>query len=59
MYARKIEGQRYDIGDKLGYVKAILDFALARADLRDEVGAYLASLAPERTQPGEPVPALR
>jgi UTP--glucose-1-phosphate uridylyltransferase len=59
MYAREIEGTRYDVGDKLGYVKAILDFALVRSDLRDEVRAYLAVLAPERTQPTQPIPALR
>ena len=58
IYAREIEGKRYDIGDKLGYVKAILDFALARSDLRDGLGEYLATLAAEQTQPLLPVAAL-
>jgi UTP--glucose-1-phosphate uridylyltransferase len=30
-----------DAGDKQGYVKAIIDFALEREDLRGEIGRYL------------------
>ncbi|MCK4860249.1 MAG: UTP--glucose-1-phosphate uridylyltransferase GalU, partial [Candidatus Omnitrophica bacterium] len=41
IYATKIEGIRYDIGDKLSYVKAIIDFALERADLKEEIAKYL------------------
>jgi UTP--glucose-1-phosphate uridylyltransferase len=35
------EGNRYDIGDKVGFIKATLDFALSREDLREEVSAYI------------------
>ena len=41
VYAYKFEGKRYDAGDKFGYVKAIIDFALEREDLREELGRYL------------------
>lgn len=41
VYAYKFEGTRYDTGEKLGYLKTIIDFALDRPDLRDEVRAYL------------------
>ena len=41
VYAYKFEGRRYDAGDKLGYVKAIIDFALEREDLRGEIEKYL------------------
>ncbi|TVX96065.1 UTP--glucose-1-phosphate uridylyltransferase GalU [Cohnella terricola] len=41
VYAYKFEGTRYDTGEKLGYLKTIIDFALERPDLRDEVRAYL------------------
>jgi UTP--glucose-1-phosphate uridylyltransferase len=44
IYALEFEGRRYDTGDKLGFLKATVDFALARADLRDEFRAYLKSL---------------
>ncbi|MGF1437509.1 UTP--glucose-1-phosphate uridylyltransferase GalU [Bacillus thuringiensis] len=34
-------GNRYDIGDKVGFIKATIDFALHRDDIRNEVLAYL------------------
>lgn len=30
-------GRRYDVGDKYGYVEAVIDFALKRDDLKDKV----------------------
>ncbi len=45
MYALEFEGKRYDTGDKLGFLKATVEFALARPDLADEFRAYLKSLA--------------
>ena len=41
VYAYKFKGKRYDAGDKLGYVKAIIDFALEREDLKEEIEKYL------------------
>ncbi|NMX21050.1 UTP--glucose-1-phosphate uridylyltransferase [ANME-1 cluster archaeon GoMg4] len=45
VYACKFRGRRYDAGDKLGYIKAIVDFALEREDLKEEVMRYLEGLA--------------
>jgi UTP--glucose-1-phosphate uridylyltransferase len=44
MYAVAFEGKRYDTGDKLGFLKATVEFALDRPDLADEFRAYLKSL---------------
>ena len=44
IYAKIIEGKRYDIGDKFNYVKAILDFALRREDLKKSVEEYLKNI---------------
>ncbi len=44
MYAVEFVGKRYDTGDKLGFLKATVEFALARPDLADEFRAYLRSL---------------
>jgi UTP--glucose-1-phosphate uridylyltransferase len=41
VYAYQFEGKRYDTGDKLGYLKTIIDFALERPDLKDDVRRYL------------------
>jgi UTP--glucose-1-phosphate uridylyltransferase len=35
------KGDRYDIGDKLGYIKAIIDYSLKRSELREPVLKYL------------------
>ena len=45
MYAVAFEGKRYDTGDKLGFLKATVEFALARPDLADEFRTYLKSLS--------------
>ena len=44
MYAVEFRGKRYDTGDKLGFLKATVEFALARPDLSGEFRAYLKSL---------------
>lgn len=44
MYAYIFEGQRYDVGDKQGFLQATVDFALSREDLRKDFLKYLASV---------------
>ena len=44
LYALEFAGKRYDTGDKLGFLKATVEFALARPDLADAFRAYLRSL---------------
>ncbi|MBT2695649.1 UTP--glucose-1-phosphate uridylyltransferase GalU [Bacillus sp. ISL-55] len=39
--ACNFDGKRYDIGDKIGFIKATVDFALQREDTRDDVIQYL------------------
>ena len=41
VYAYDFEGKRYDVGDKFGFIKATIDFALNRKDLGDQVRDYL------------------
>jgi UTP--glucose-1-phosphate uridylyltransferase len=44
IYGYCFEGTRYDAGDKLGFLKATVEFALKRYDLGDDFRAYLRSL---------------
>ena len=44
IYACEINGVRHDTGNKLGFLKAVVYFALRRPDLGDKFAAYLASL---------------
>lgn len=41
MYAYDFEGRRYDVGDKLGFLQATVEFALKRPELRDSFLEYL------------------
>jgi UTP--glucose-1-phosphate uridylyltransferase len=44
MYAYVYEGRRHDTGDKLGFLKATVEFALKREDLGEPFREYLKSL---------------
>jgi UTP--glucose-1-phosphate uridylyltransferase len=44
MMAYTLQGKRYDVGDKFGYIEATIEFALQRPDLAPEVKAYLQQL---------------
>jgi UTP--glucose-1-phosphate uridylyltransferase len=44
MYAYVYEGRRHDTGDKLGFLKATIEFALKREDLGEDLRKYLRDL---------------
>jgi UTP--glucose-1-phosphate uridylyltransferase len=50
LFACEVKGVRHDTGHKLGYLKAVVHFALRRPDLAEKFSAYLASR-------GLPIPA--
>jgi UTP--glucose-1-phosphate uridylyltransferase len=52
IYACEIDGVRHDTGNKLGFLKAVVYFAMQRPDLIEPFSSYLATL-------GLPVPARR
>ncbi len=44
-YAKEIDGQRYDAGDKLGFLQATVEFALKNPTLGRSFSAYLKQVA--------------
>lgn len=44
VFAYKIQGTRYDVGDPLGMIKANIDFALKSGQYSDEMAHYLSEL---------------
>jgi UTP--glucose-1-phosphate uridylyltransferase len=44
IYACEVKGVRHDTGNKLGFLKAVVYFALRRPDLAEKFSAYLAGL---------------
>ena len=43
IYGLEIEGKRYDTGDKFGFIKATIDYALERPDLGPKLREFLQS----------------
>jgi UTP--glucose-1-phosphate uridylyltransferase len=41
VYAYSFSGKRYDVGEKLGFVKTTIEFALQNEELREELAAFL------------------
>ena len=41
MYAYDFEGDRYDVGDRIGFLKATVEFALKREELREDFTQFL------------------
>ena len=44
VYAYGFRGKKYDIGDKLGYIQAIIDFSLENPEIGKEVKSYIQEL---------------
>jgi len=49
MYAYVFEGRRHDVGDKLGFLQATVEFALKREDLRKDFYHFLKKVVKEET----------
>ena len=43
MYAYEFDGKRYDVGDKLGFLQATIEYALKKPELRENFVKYLES----------------
>ncbi len=50
MYAYIFEGKRYDLGDKLGFLQATVDFALKRPELRDNFLSYIKEICKDNRE---------
>lgn len=44
VYALEFKGTRYDVGDKFGYIKANIDYALNNDEISSELSSYLKEL---------------
>lgn len=44
VYAYDFEGNRYDVGEKLGFVKTTIEYALRDEDMKEDVKKYIREL---------------
>jgi UTP--glucose-1-phosphate uridylyltransferase len=56
LYACEVSGVRHDTGNKLGFLKAVVYFALRRPDLGDAFREYLKTIDSHPDQTGAPRP---
>lgn len=49
MYAYNFEGRRYDVGDKLGFLQATVEFALKKGDINKQFANYLMKISSEKS----------
>jgi UTP--glucose-1-phosphate uridylyltransferase len=48
LLAYHFEGNRYDVGDKLGFIKATLDFGLQRSEIKTDLLNYIKELVDQQ-----------
>ena len=44
MFAYDFEGKRYDVGEKLGFIKTTIEMALQNEELKEELMKYMNEL---------------
>lgn len=59
IYAQVFSGKRYDIGNKLGFLEATVEFALSREDTREEFSSYLAQLLSQDQEALQKIAAMK
>lgn len=47
IFAHEFKGRRYDVGDKLGFLQANVEYALRKSELQEEFKAYLKTIVSE------------
>ncbi|KRN88448.1 UTP--glucose-1-phosphate uridylyltransferase GalU [Ligilactobacillus ceti] len=45
VFAHEFKGERYDVGNKFGYLKTSIDFGLEHPEVKDDLKAYIKQLA--------------
>ncbi|MFP3442844.1 UTP--glucose-1-phosphate uridylyltransferase, partial [Pantoea sp. SIMBA_133] len=49
VYAYDFEGKRYDVGEKLGFVKTNIEFALQNDEIKEELMDFLVEMIGKRS----------
>jgi len=44
VFAYEFEGKRYDVGEKLGFIKTTIEFAVQNGELKDDLLEFMAQI---------------
>ena len=59
VFAREFKGKRYDVGDKYGYMKTSIEYALRHPQVKDDLKQYIIDLGKELEKADRPAPAKK
>lgn len=51
VFAREFKGERFDVGDKFGFMKTSIQYGLKHPEVKDDLRQYIIELAKELKQP--------
>ncbi|MDN6639360.1 MAG: UTP--glucose-1-phosphate uridylyltransferase GalU [Tetragenococcus sp.] len=50
VFAREFKGQRFDVGDKFGFMRTSIDYGLVHPQIKDDLAEYIIELGKELSQ---------
>ena len=53
VFAREFKGRRYDVGDKFGFMKTSIDYALKHPQVKDDLKQYIINLGKQLEEKGK------
>lgn len=53
VFAYEFEGKRYDVGEKIGFIKTTIEFALQNEELRDDLIQFIEQVLKREKDFGE------
>ena len=53
VFAREFKGRRYDVGDKFGFMKTSIDYALKHPQVKDDLKQYIIDLGKKLEETGK------
>ncbi|NYS49798.1 UTP--glucose-1-phosphate uridylyltransferase GalU [Streptococcus danieliae] len=59
VFAREFKGKRYDVGDKYGYMKTSIEYALRHPQVKDDLKQYIIDLGKKLEKADRPAPAKK
>ena len=50
VFAKQFKGERFDVGDKLGFMKTSIEFGLEHPEIKDNLKEYIIELGKQLEQ---------
>lgn len=54
VFAREFKGERYDVGDKFGFMKTSIEYGLTHPEVKDNLREYIINLGAQLAKKEQP-----